>query len=79
MEETILNQLIEGFKDFGKEVSYLINFLLLTIVYFISVGLTFLLVKIFNYELLKTKPKKNTYWEELNLSEQTFEDCCRQF
>lgn len=71
----------KGQKLFGETISSLINFLLLSIIYFIGIGLTFIISKIFKKEFLSTQIDENseTYWENLNLNKKPLEEYYRQF
>ncbi len=76
-----INGFLRGQKKFGENISIIINSILLTIVYFIGVGLTSIFAKIFNKHFLDLKPKKNekTYWEDLNLTKKSMKEYYRQF
>lgn len=79
-----MNKFFTGFKDgmknFGTTISIIVNSILLFIVYIVGVGLTFLFSKIFRKKFLDTKPENvKSYWKELNLKNQTKEECYRQF
>ncbi len=70
----------EGFKEFGDIITNIINFFLLSIVYFIGVGFTSLFAKIFNKSFLDIKKiKKDSYWKDLNLKKKPIEDYYKQF
>lgn len=69
----------KGFKQFGHIINNIINFVLLSVVYFIGVGITFLVAKIMGKHFLNTGKKKDTYWVKLNLGKQKMEDYYRQF
>lgn len=84
MKEEILefsSGLKEGQKIFGKNIATIINSILLSIVYFLGVGLTSIFAKIFNKELLDLKLKSNreSYWEDLNLSKEDITKYYKQF
>lgn len=70
-----------GQKKFGEDIAQIINFILLTIVYFIGVGLTSIFAKIFRKSFLELKidKKAGSYWEELNLDKKKMEDYYKQF
>ena len=57
----------KGIKKFSDNISTIINFLLLSIVYLIGVGLTSITAKIFGKHFLDTKKKKDSYWHNLKL------------
>lgn len=52
-----MKQFFKGFKDFGHIITNTINFILLTIVYILGIGLTSILSKIFkkNLQIIKEK------------------------
>lgn len=56
----------EGQKLFGENISAIINFIILSLVYFVGIGLTSIIGKIFGKSFLNLK-EKETYWEDLNL------------
>ena len=66
-------------KGFGQNISMLVNTILLSVVYFIGVGLTFIFAKIFRKHFLELKLKKDSYWSDLNLSKKKIEEYYRQF
>jgi len=76
-----LKDLKKGQKQFGGDISQVINFILLTIVYFVGVGLTSIFAKLFGKHFLELKIDKNmeSYWSDLNLNKKSIEDYYRQF
>lgn len=68
-----------GFKNFGHNVTNVVNFILLSLVYFIGVGSTSLIAKLSKKTFLELNPKKRTYWKEKNLGKQPLENYYRQF
>lgn len=76
-----LNEFKHGQKLFAETIAVLINSFLLTLVYFIGIGLTSITAKIFKKQFLdmKISRKCNTYWEDLNLTKKPMEDYYRQF
>ncbi|MEM3122336.1 MAG: hypothetical protein QXH60_02760, partial [Candidatus Pacearchaeota archaeon] len=64
---------------FGELISAIINFLLLSIVYFIGVGLTSIFARVFGKKFIDDNATKESYWEELNLTTQSFKEYYRQF
>lgn len=71
---------IMGFKNFGHNVTNIINFILLFLVYFIGVGSTSLIAKLAKKKFLDLDQKeKKTYWKEKNLGKQPLENYYRQF
>ncbi|MBD3155411.1 MAG: hypothetical protein GF368_02025 [Candidatus Aenigmarchaeota archaeon] len=53
----------KGFKKFGEGVSNVVNFVLLTFVYFIGIGITSLFAKIFGKKFLDMKEGEKSYWK----------------
>jgi uncharacterized membrane protein len=70
-----------GFKNFSLLVSDVVNLILLVAVYFIGVGLTSMVAKIFNRHFLDLKKPtdKSSYWLDLNLSRESKDNYYRQF
>lgn len=70
-----------GFKNFGQNISIIVNSLLLGIVYLAGVGLTAILAKFAKKQFLdiKTAKEKKTYWSDLNLKKENIEKYYRQF
>lgn len=74
-----LKEFKKGMKSFGENISIIVNSLLLLVVYFIGVGLTFALAKVFRKSFLDTKFTKESYWSDLNLKNRTIKEHYRQF
>ena len=79
-----LRQFLKGFQkgmhDFGSSISVIINSILLTMVYFIGVGITSIVAKLVGKHYLDIrKSKKDTYWANLNLKNKSIEYCYKQF
>jgi len=76
---------IEGFKEgqkrFGEPLGVIINSIILSVVYFIGVGITSVIAKIANKHFLELNKETNvkTYWEELNLTKRPMEEYYKQF
>ena len=70
-----------GQKAFGENIAAIINSILLTVVFFIGVGSTSIIAKIFNKHFLslETDEKAKTYWEKLNLKTESVDKHYRQF
>ena len=68
-------------KNFGENISIIVNSILLSFVYFVGVGLTSIFAKIFKKSFLelKTEKENETYWSELNLTKNSMEEYYRQF
>lgn len=79
--EEFFNGLKNGQKLFGEDITQIINFILLTIVYFIGVGLTSIVAKLVGKSFLELEidKTKESYWEELNLSKTELNEYYRQF
>lgn len=71
----------EGTKLFGETISGIVNFILLSFVYFIGVGVTSIIAKLSKKRFLELKisEKEKTYWSELNLTKKPLEEYYRQF
>jgi hypothetical protein len=71
----------EGFQYLPKFITMIINAILLTIVYFVGVGLTALMAKIAGKRFLelKTDKGKKSYWKDYNLGKEPKENYYRQF
>jgi len=70
----------EGLKDFGGNISIVVNTILLSFVYLIGVGLTSIIAKIFKKRFLQLKEsKRESYWKSLNLKKKKMEEYYRQF
>ena len=78
-----LKQFFKGFqkgvKGFSDNISTIINFVLLSMVYLIGVGLTSITAKIFGKHFLNTKKKEDSYWHNLNLKKKQIEGYYKQF
>lgn len=75
------NGLKEGQKAFGEDISFIINLVLLSVVYIIGVGITFIIAKIVGKHFLELKINKNkeSYWTKLQLGTRKKEEYYRQF
>lgn len=76
---SFINGFWKGQRNFSENIAVIINSILLSIVYFIGIGLTSIIAKIFGVSFLETKPEKNSYWTETDISKNPREDCYRQF
>ncbi len=61
----------EGFLLFGKTLSNLIHIILLSLIYFIGVGLTSIICRLRGKKFLELKQDKNkiSYWEDKEIDE----------
>ena len=71
----------EGMKDFGEHIAIIVNTILLSVVYFVGIGLTSLVAKILRKKFLETHISKtsSSYWSDLNLKNKSKEESYRQF
>ena len=71
----------KGISLFGQNISTLVNFLLLSLVYLLGVGFTSILSKILKKDFLEVKLSKDkkTYWSKLDLKKESLEKHMRQF
>ena len=75
-----LKKILKPLEFLGKIISSMVNFILLSIVYFLGIGLTSIIAKVFNKKFLDLKKEnKKTYWEEKEMSDKEFQDYFRQF
>lgn len=80
-----LKQLISGFKkgfeSFGANITFIINTILLLLVYFVGVGITSLFAKITGKHFLKRgfSKSKVSYWKEVSIGKQKTEEYYKQF
>ena len=71
----------KGFKDFGYNITVIINTILLFITYILGVGITSIIAKLVGKHFLETKisSKTKTYWSNLNLKKKKIDNYYRQF
>jgi hypothetical protein len=69
----------EGMKEFGQNITIIVNSILLSIVYLIGVGPTSIIAKIFGKSFLQKELVKETYWTDLNLEKEDKDNYYRQF
>ncbi len=64
MTKELFNGFLDGFRKFGHCVAYVVNFVLLTIVYVLGVGLTSIGMKAAGKRFLELKLDKSakSYW-----------------
>jgi len=76
-----LSGLKKGQKNFGENISRIINSVLLTFVYFLGICLTSIFAKLFERRFLENKIEisNNSYWKELNLNTEPVKNYYRQF
>lgn len=70
----------EGTKQFGKNITLVINTTLLFIVYVFGVGLTSMTAKLVGKKFLDINiGKKKTYWSDLSLKKKKIKSYYKQF
>lgn len=76
----LINGFKEGIKDFGENITIIVNSLLLGLVYLIGVGITSLFARITKKRFLDTKiSNEKSYWKDLNLKKERLKNYYRQF
>ncbi len=81
MIKKFFNEIKKGQKNFGEDIQSIINFIILTFIYFIGVGITSIFAKILNKHFLKLKISKDakTYWQDYGKGDKKMEEHYRQF
>ncbi len=69
----------KGIKSFSDNIISIINFLLLSIVYLIGIGLTSITAKIFGKHFLDINKKRDSYWHNLKLKNKNIEEYYKPF
>lgn len=71
----------KGFKAFGYNINLIVNTILLSIVYFIGVGITSIIAKLIKKKFLQTNLSKEseTYWSQISSENKGIEEYYRQF
>ncbi|MBI2105585.1 hypothetical protein HYT56_01975 [Candidatus Woesearchaeota archaeon] len=69
----------KGMKNFGENISIIVNSVLLLIVYIIGVGLTSIVAKIFRKRFLDLRFRKDSYWTDLGLKKKEMKAYFRRF
>ena len=69
---------VSGFKSFSHSISAAVNIAVLTVVYFIGVGIVAIFARIMGKKFLPIE-KKSSYWVERNLKKQRLEEYKRSF
>jgi large-conductance mechanosensitive channel len=79
--KVFINSYKKGLKVFGEHIALLVNFILLTFVYFFAVGPTALIARLFKKQFLdlKLSKKSKSYWTKTNLEEKNSESYYQQF
>ena len=70
-----------GQKKYGESLAAIVNSILLSLAYFLGVGLTFIFAKLSKKHFLDLKldRSRESYWEELNLDKERIESYYKQF
>lgn len=68
----------EGMEDFNKNITIIINVILLTFVYIAGIGIPSILAKMFGKHFLDTS-NKDTYWSDLSLKKKPLKEYYKQF
>ncbi|MBN1645423.1 hypothetical protein JW868_00110 [Candidatus Woesearchaeota archaeon] len=81
MANRFFKGLKKGTESFSSNITTIINTLLLSIVYFIGVGITSIIARLFGKEFLDLRQSKKirTYWSTLNLKKKPMDEYYRQF
>jgi hypothetical protein len=66
-------------EEVAENISIIVNSILLSVVYFVGVGLTSIIAKIAKKEFLETEMKRESYWSPLNLKKEDEENYYRLF
>lgn len=75
------NGFSKGMRSFGDNISLIVNSVLLSVAYFLGVGLTAIVAKVAGKNFLekKTSSEAKSYWSDLNLKKKEFREYYRQF
>lgn len=79
MFKKIFHAIKKILEPIGKIISSIVNFILLGIVYFVGIGITSIIFKLFGKHFLDLKNNKASYWEERNLSKEPIEKYHRMY
>lgn len=79
--DSFIKGLKQGFTLFGEIITTAVNFLLLSIVFIIGVGVTSVISKVIRKRFLQIKFDKDqkTYWQTLDLDKKPIKEYYRQF
>ncbi len=76
----LLSRFFRGFKKFGKVITTIVNSILLTILYFVGIGITSIIGKyIFKKDFLEFNTKKDSYFIKNEESNKTIDEHRRLF
>lgn len=80
MLKKILNTIKSILEPVAKTISSIVNFILLALVYFISIGLVSMFMKLFRRHFLDLKKQnKESNWHEHKVTKQPLRDYYRTF
>lgn len=80
MLKKVLNAIKLILEPVAKTVSSIVNFILLALVYFISIGLVSMFMKLFRRHFLDLKKQnKSSNWQEHKVTKQPLENYYRTF
>mgnify|MGYP001602884403 CR=1 FL=1 len=72
--------LMDGANNFGQIIACLVNTCLLSIIYLFGIGFTSILAKFRGKKFLQLKPfKTDSYWQDINLKEESTTKYYKQF
>jgi len=74
-----LEEFALGFREFGHLVSALVNAVLLSAVYLLGIGPTFIVAKLTGKSFLDVSYRNESYWERLDIGKREKKHYCRQF
>jgi len=78
--KNLIKGLKTGQKAFGEDIAIIVNSALLTLVYVIGIGATFIFSKLFGKKFLDIELNASpSYWEDLNLTKKPIGAYYRQF
>ena len=75
----LFNGFKNGFKEFGHFINDIVNFILLSLVFILGVGLVSIFAKFFKKNFLDMKPGGKTYWLNKKDRNKTMEDSLKPF
>jgi len=78
---SVLNKLWSGIKAFSKKVAYVQAIIILTIFYFLVIGIFSVIIRLLGKDLLSKKweDKKTSHWVKKEKVEVNLENARRQF
>jgi len=77
---SFLKGFLAGMRGFGRSISMVINVILLSVVYFLGVGMTSLVAKLTGKRFLDLREfRKESYWLDLETKKKSINDYYKQF